>query len=249
VLLNEPSRTQYDLHFDVLGIPVRVHPFFWVGTLLLGLRGNPKPADMLFWIGAVFFSILIHEMGHALAARYFGWQPQITLHGFGGLASYQPTYRNPTREILITLAGPVAGFLFAAVIVGVIAVSGHEVEFDWEFGNVLPIRWEFFESHQANMLVFDLLFINIFWGLVNLLPVFPLDGGQIAREVLGLVNPHDGLRQSLWLSIITAAVIAILALTKLGDQFLAFFFGYLAYLSYQSLQANFGSGGGLGGYR
>ena len=249
MLLNEPSRTQYDLHFDVLGIPVRVHPFFWVGTLLLGLRANPKPADMLFWIGAVFFSILIHEMGHALAARYFGWEPHITLHGFGGLASYQPTYRNPTREILITLAGPVAGFLFAAVIVGVIAASGHEVALDLKLENVLPIRWEFFESHQANMLVFDLLFINIFWGLVNLLPVFPLDGGQIAREVLGLVNPRDGLRQSLWLSIIAAAVIAILALTKLGDQFLAFFFGYLAYLSYQSLQANFGPGGGLGGYR
>ena len=249
MLLNEPSQTQYDLHFHVLGIPVRIHPFFWVGALLLGLRANSKPVDMLFWIGAVFFSILIHELGHALAARYFGWQPHITLHGFGGLASYQPTYRNPTREILITLAGPVAGFLFAASIIGVIVASGHAVSFDWDFDSVLPIRWEFFQSRQANLLVLDLLFINIFWGLVNLLPVFPLDGGQIAREVLGLVSPRDGLRQSLWLSIVTAAVVAILAFTKLGDQFLAFFFGYLAYLSYQSLQTNFGPGGGLGGFR
>jgi membrane protein implicated in regulation of membrane protease activity len=60
---------------------------------------------MLFWVGACFVSILVHELGHALAARACGWEPWITLHGFGGLASYQPTYRSPQRHVLITFAG------------------------------------------------------------------------------------------------------------------------------------------------
>jgi len=171
------------------------------------------------------------------------------LYGMGGLASYQPTYRNPLAQILITAAGPGAGFLFAAAIVAFLVASGHAVEFDWSFESRMPVHWELYSARETNLLVFDLLFINIFWGLVNLLPVYPLDGGQIAREVLGLVNPADSLRQSLWLSVIAAVVVAALALTKLDDKYIAIFFGYLAYINYMTLQAHFGSGGGLGGFR
>lgn len=249
MLLNEPPRTPYDWSFRLLGIPVRVHPLFWAVTLLLGLGGNPEPVKMLFWVGVAFVSILIHEMGHALAARAFGWPPRITLHGMGGLASYQPTHHSKRAQILITAAGPGAGFLFALLIVVAIKASGHAVQVEWPPNGPLPVHWELYESYKLNLLILDLLFINIFWGLINLLPIYPLDGGQIAREVLGLINPGDAVRQSLWLSLITAAVVAVLALLKLHDQFLAFFFAYLAYISYSTLQANFGPGGGLGGYR
>lgn len=173
----------------------------------------------------------------------YGWEPRITLHGMGGLASYQPSYHTAQSQILITAAGPGAGFLFATLILAAIAASGHTVRAEWPPIELLPVRWE------LNLLIFDLLYINIFWGLVNLLPIYPLDGGQIAREVLGLLNPRDSLRQSLWISIVAAAVVAVLAFVKLHDQFLAFFFGYLAYVNYTTLQANFGPGGGLGGYR
>ena len=249
VLLSEPPQTQYDLRFNLLGIPVRVHPFFWLAALLLGLSANEKPALMLIWVGTVFVSILVHEMGHALAARAYGWPPSITLHGFGGLASYRPTYHSARNQILITAAGPSAGFLFAALILALIAASGHEVRFDPEFSSVLPIRFDLFGPRNLNFLIFDLLYVNIFWGLVNLLPVFPLDGGQVAREVLVLVHPADRLRQSLWLSVIVAAVVAVLAFTKLHDTYIAIFFAYLAYTSYTALQAYFGPGGGLGGSR
>jgi membrane-associated protease RseP (regulator of RpoE activity) len=231
-----------------LGIPVRVHPFFWAAVVLLGLRGNQKPLHMLLWVGACFVSILIHELGHALAARAHGWQPWITLHGFGGLASYRPTYHSAASQLLITFAGPGAGFVFAALIVACIAISGHDVRFDPSFDFGLPLTWTSFRGN-AQRLIEDLLYINIFWGLVNLLPVYPLDGGQIARTLLELLNPHDGVRQSLWLSLITAAGLAILALARLGDQFLAIFFGYLAYVSYATLQGEFGPRGGLGGFR
>jgi stage IV sporulation protein FB len=242
VLLAEPPQSPYDLHFSVLGIPVRVHPLFWAVALLLGLSGNQKPIDMLFWVGTVFVSILVHELGHALAARSYGWPPRITLHSFGGLASYHPTFHNTRSQVLITAAGPGAGFLFAGLIIALVALAGHRVVFGWHFG-MLPLRYEGFESDQLNMLIADLLYVNIFWGLVNLLPVYPLDGGQISRELFALVSPADSARQSLWLSVITAAAVAVLAFTRLDDKYIALFFAYLAYTSYSTLQA-IGAGGG-----
>jgi membrane-associated protease RseP (regulator of RpoE activity) len=99
------------------------------------------------------------------------------------------------------------------------------------------------------MLIVDLLYVNIFWGLVNLLPVYPLDGGQISQEVFQMVNPRDGLRQSLWLSVVVAAVVGVLAYLQWDQLFLALFFGYMAYTSYMTLSAYYGPGGGLGGFR
>jgi stage IV sporulation protein FB len=245
VLLSEPPQSPYDLHFSLLGIPVRVHPLFWAVALLFGLSGNQKPLDMLLWVGTVFVSILVHEMGHALAARSYGWPPRITLHSFGGLASYHPTFHNTRSQILITAAGPGAGFLFAGLIIALIALAGHRVIFGWQFG-VLPLRFDLFESMPLNRLIVDLLYVNIFWGLINLLPVYPLDGGQISRELLALVSPADSVRQSLWLSVITAAAVAVLAFTRLNDRYIAIFFAYLAYTSYSTLQA---LGGGSGRFR
>ena len=82
-LLSDPGTTQYDLRFSVLGIPVRVHPTFWFIGLLLG-SATPQLSLVAIWIGCLFLSILVHELGHALAARSFGWPPDIVLHGFGG---------------------------------------------------------------------------------------------------------------------------------------------------------------------
>lgn len=248
MIFSEPPRTRYDLNFGLLGIPVRVHPLFWLVALLLGARGNEEPRRLILWIGAVFVSILVHEMGHAFAARWYGWEPWITLHGFGGLASYRPTYRSPAAQIIISLAGPGAGFLLAALVVGLIAASGHRLMFGWpDF--VLPVIFEPFKSDALNWLLIDLLYVNIFWGLVNLLPIFPLDGGQISVEAFGLVNPRDGLRQALWLSVFVAAGAGVLAFVRWDDLFLALFCGYMAYNSYATLQSYFTSGGGWGSFR
>src|SRR5262249_21254431 len=150
VLLTEPPRTPYDLRFHLFGIPVRVHPLFWLVALVLGMGGKAEPADMIMWVGVVFVSIVVHEMGHALAARAHGWEPWITLYGMGGLASYQPTYYSPRSRILITLAGPMAGFVFAGGIIGAIAASRHAIRFEWMPGWPLPVIWEPFESSRTN---------------------------------------------------------------------------------------------------
>jgi len=231
------------LHFQIFGIPVRVHPWFWIAGVLLGLGGTGgKPGPLVIWVAVFFVSILVHELGHALAARAYGWPPRITLYGMGGMATYQPRTRDPKSEILILFAGPGAGFALALLVIGLTKAMGNEVFVAWgkPFGiNLIPSG---FESTNAFLLVYFLLFVNIGWGLVNLLPIYPLDGGQITRHTLNSLH-QDGLRISLQISIAAAAVVAAYGLFELHDNFMALFFGYLSYSSYQALQ-NSGFGGG-----
>jgi stage IV sporulation protein FB len=268
VILAEPPRTQYDVNFMLAGVPVRVHPLFWLVTLLLGLprdasvdAGGPAPAVMvIIWVLAMFVSILVHEMGHAFAIRYFGWQPRVVLWQLGGLAlwdssesytyNYNPNEESPRAKILIAVAGPAAGFVLAALVVGLCYATRHPVTLS--FGGPLGFEWDVqgFSNLKALYLVHYMLFINVFWGLVNLLPVFPLDGGQISREVFTSLNRYEGVPRSLRLSAVVGAVVAILALLRLENLwdglFVALMFGYLAYVSYTMLQAY--RSGGYGGY-
>ena len=97
MLLAEPPRTAYDLHFRLLGIPVRITPFFWVASVLLGwnlAQGFSAQSQgelsvgvaLIIWTLAVLLSILVHEFGHALAFRLFGVESDVVLYHFGGLA-------------------------------------------------------------------------------------------------------------------------------------------------------------------
>ena len=254
MLLGEPPPTQGDLHFRLFGVPVRVHPLFWVISLILGLGSGPvDPVDMLVWVVVVFFSILIHEMGHATMQRAYGGHPWITLYGLGGLASCNDCDRSPMKQMIISFAGPIAGFIFATIIVVAMRLAGHAFGFflsasgidlnSLGVGSVLTHRlgpvgfyFEPFPSPLANNVIGDLLFVNIMWGVVNLLPVYPLDGGQIARELFTLANPRAGIIQSLQLS---AGVAVLLAAYAILNQrlYTALLFGYLAYSSFQTLQA------------
>ena len=242
MFLAEPQPTQGDLNFQIFGIPVRVHPFFWVMAFLLGMS-DPDPVSVLIWVAAVFVSILVHELGHAFAAKAHGWPPRITLYGFGGLATYSPTYHTPRSQILISAAGPAAGFALAVVITLALHLSGHKVDLVTS-GLLFYVDFTPFAALRMTQLVNDLLWINILWGLVNLLPVYPLDGGHIARELLLVVNARTGITQSLWLSVVTAAGLAVYAVAALGSFFIALMFGMLAYESYKTLRAYGGMGGG-----
>ncbi|HWC89961.1 MAG TPA: hypothetical protein VG433_09905, partial [Pirellulales bacterium] len=109
-MIGEPPPAPGELHFAVLGIPVRIHPLFWLMSLLLGYSGTQgEPSLLFFWVLAVLISVLVHEMGHALVIRHYGWQPRITLYGMGGLASYNAVRIDPRTHIVISLAGPLAG--------------------------------------------------------------------------------------------------------------------------------------------
>lgn len=247
MLLGEPPRTQYDLHFALFGVPVRIHPMFWLVSAILGLGGGlgtdmrRAVVHLATWIAAVFVSILIHELGHALMMRRYGYSPSITLYGMGGLASagapsgHRARRQGPLDQVLISVAGPGAGFALAGLIVLLLLATGHTVLVGL-LGHVAPIVQT--NSIQIEILrefVNDMLWICLLWGFVNLLPIYPLDGGQVAREVLLMVDSRTGIQRSLILSIATGAGVAVLGI--LGEQiFIALMFGYLAYSSYTTLQ-------------
>lgn len=258
MLFGEPAPTQGDLHFSIFGFPVRIHPMFWLVAFVLGLGAESLPL-VFVWVAAVFISILIHELGHAFVLRRYGITPRITLHGMGGVASYNNAQVRDQRffssfaQIAISAAGPGAGFLFAGLIAGAIVLSGKSilVDFEFPFGpRFIPVG---FHSLPLAYFVYDLLFISITWGLFNLLPIYPLDGGNISRELFLRFNTRAGIRRSLTLSFVTAAAAAVLVLASSvrgavlrdamngtgidGNLFVALLFGYLAYFSYAALQA------------
>jgi hypothetical protein len=98
------------------------------------------------------------------------------------------------------------------------------------------------ENANFSILVATLLYVNIFWPLINLLPVLPLDGGQIAVQVLLQRDPWGGTQRALWLSVITGGAIALLAMFAIHDIFMAMLFASLAVSSYMALQQMGGGG-------
>ena len=244
MLIGEPARTQADINFSLFGFRVRVHPFFWLMGLLLGMGGREQadPVEMLLWVVVVFVSILVHELGHAFAIRKYGGDCWITLYSFGGLASSNWVDRTPRQQILVSAAGPAAGFALAGLVIAGAHLTGHEVRF---VPQLVPVTIADFSNVHLTWLIDDLLWINILWGFLNLLPIYPLDGGQIAREILLEQNPGRGVIQSLWLSVFTGVCLAIFGLTQ-DSLFMAIMFGLLAYSSYTTIQAYTGRGAGRG---
>lgn len=249
LLFQVPPPTRYDLRFNLAGFPVRVHPLFWLIAVLFGYSAGGI-LQILVWVVVIFISILIHELGHALAFRRYGLSSQIILHFAGGLTVPESTLwgsrwanvaLGPNQNIFISLAGPGAGFLFAAIVIAGVLLSG---------GTILPTQLLGFIPFPGLALlpfggdilsgfVTQLLWVNIFWGAINLMPVYPLDGGNVTRNVLLQADPVDGVRKSLWVSVIVGALIALIAFFFLRSLYMAVLFGFLAFQSYQSLQVRF----------
>jgi stage IV sporulation protein FB len=247
-LFQVPPPTRFDLNFSIAGVSVRVHPLFWVIALLLG-TGSTNLLYIAFAIFVIFVSILVHELGHALAFRRFGQDSYIVLHMMGGLTvpesspygdSYGTVRLTPNQNIFISLAGPIAGFLLALAMILLGIGLGGKLNLTFMLGFIpIPLVILPYEFGSLNRFFALFVFINFFWGFINLLPVFPLDGGNVARYTLIQTDPINGLRNSLWLSVIVGAVIAIVGVVFLNSLYMAFLFGYLAFQSYQALQYRF----------
>jgi Zn-dependent protease len=244
-MIQSAPPTRFDLRFTIAGFPVRVHPLFWVIAILLG-SGSRDPLMILVWIVVVFVSILVHELGHAFAFRRFGQESHILLHFSGGLTipqsvSWGSGYANigltPNQHIFVSLAGPFAGFALAGLVLAVGAAMGGELIVSTLLGFIpIPLVLMPYETGILNEIFLTFLWVNIFWGMVNLLPVYPLDGGQVSRSFFIQQDPWSGLRTSLWISVISGGAIAVFSVILLGSIYMAFLFGFLAFQSFQMLQ-------------
>jgi tetratricopeptide (TPR) repeat protein len=155
------------ISFALAGIPVRVRAAFLVTAALLALMGGEEsPAKIALWAAIVLLSVLWHELGHALAAIGFGFKPEIELAGMGGLTHTGATAAIAWwKDIIISLAGPLAGLLLGGAV--------------WTLARVSPP-----ESDAARFALDAALWANVGWSLINLLPVLPYDGGAALRAGL-----------------------------------------------------------------
>ena len=219
-MFGSPEHTAYDLRFRLLNIPVRVHPLFWLITAMIG--GSQPFRFTLSWIACVFVSIMVHEFGHGLAARWLGGEPsEIVLYSMGGLCFSRLDRPTPLKEILVSAAGPAAGFALAALGLG--------------NGNVNEVYDRLPQTETARGFVLYLLWINCFWGIFNLFPIWPLDGGQIAMSFLRAVNPLNGVRWAHVVALLTAGAVSLWAISRQSYP-TALFVGFIGYMNYQILQ-------------
>ncbi len=225
------GETPYDLRFKVLGIPVRVHPMFWLISAVMGANSNDLRL-IIVWVLCVFVSILVHELGHALAAKSFGWPVEITLYHFGGFASYSPGWGySRGRAIWIAFAGPLAGFcLYGLVLAFEMAM------YRFALDSPLFIRLMTKEPFLLAFAILQMKHINLIWGLVNLLPVLPLDGGKISGELLNARGSHKGQMRSLQIGIVVGGLAAAFFLTN-QQLYAGLLFGSLAYENYRQYES------------
>jgi stage IV sporulation protein FB len=187
------------LSFRLGKIPVRIQPAFFVMALFLGLF-DPDPARVATWVGIVLVSVMLHELGHAATGLAFGLEPRIDLHAMGGTTSWSSARPLQTwQRIAISLGGPFAGFVVAAVV---------------RFG----IGERAFPPTPIGDFAYrNLLFVNFSWGLLNLAPMLPLDGGNVMAQILNAATGGRGERPARIVSIVVAGVCVPLGWLILGS--------------------------------
>lgn len=245
------TETPYDLRFQALGIPVRVHPLFWVIMAMIGWEPENIPVVLVF-IGCAFVSILVHEYGHGLTAMRFGSPASIVLWGLGGLCYNDTSRQTPAQRLAVVACGPGAGFLLCGVVMlafsalfgltladhlaFVVQLAGQpsaigpglkKLGYNPTPGSFSP-RFEIY---------WDFVRINILWGVLNILPIWPLDGGRICEIVLTRLNASNGRRWTHVISLLTAGLLAVMIYTFTQSLFNTIFFGYFAVINYQMLDS------------
>lgn len=207
------------VEFKLFNIPVRVEPVFWLTIGLLavlnfGIQTEAAILSSCLFVIAGFLSILIHEMGHALAIRYYRLPTQVVLSSFGGYAQYPAGYLGRKQSFIVTAAGPLAQVTIAGVVYFALP---H-----------LSIPENFFRFFLGIYIL-----ISFFWAALNCLPILPLDGGQMLAAILG---PRHQSKTYL-IGACTAMLIGCYAFV-IGQPFLAIFMGMFAFQNYQSFQKN-----------
>lgn len=193
---------------QLFGIDVYLHWSFFLLVLWVILSAITSGAGLvgalatLALVGGVFGCVVLHELGHALAARRYGvGTHNITLYPIGGVANLTRIPRDPKQELVIALAGPAVNVVIAIALAAILFVAG----------GLSMVSVNLF----ANSLLLNLLAVNIIMIVFNMLPAFPMDGGRVFRAILAMHTSYVNATR-------TAASVG---------KFMAFAFGIYAVLS------------------
>ncbi|HSP35940.1 MAG TPA: site-2 protease family protein [Thermoanaerobaculia bacterium] len=192
--------------------------FFILVVLFVASDYDPKAGIQyaLLWVPVLFISIVIHELAHAATIGAFGYGPsEIVLGGIGG-ATMNRRRAKAWQDVAISLAGPISSFLLAWLI------------------RVVYVRVPF-AHHDPMMVVFLPLLAraNIMWGVFNLFPIAPLDGGHAVRNFFRMfLDERRAFAVSVWIAIVVGASIAVAGLF-LRWYFLALLIAWYVFMNYQ----------------
>ncbi len=200
-------------------IPFSIHPFFWLIAALIGWFNSGNLIGTVIWVGIIFVSVVIHEYGHATAALFFGKHPRVDLVAFGGVTSYEMGNLSFWKQFVIVFNGPLFGFILFAV-----------------FYLLLHLHL------SANPLwvgiVATMEVVNLFWTILNLIPVLPLDGGQLLRIILESFWGLKGIKASFIVGMCIAVAVSffffILQAFLIGALF--FLFAFHSFDTYRKTQ-------------
>lgn len=217
-----PSSRGGGLSFTLFGFPVTISLSLILLLAFIGANGSTRPASIALWVVVGVFSILLHELGHAVVARLAGSSPIIRLAGLGGVTAYPHTEKTQQRlwALGISLAGP-----FIGIILGLVAIA---------FGAPNPFTPTTVSSYGEEA-AFLFVFMSLAWGALNLLPILPLDGGQALMNVL----PGDtGHRRVLAAKIgIVVGIAVVIGAFMAGQPFAAIVVGLMTYQNVRTIQA------------
>lgn len=199
------------LRFKLGRWPVEIELFHFLGAAILGIsqtRGSNGLLWLLLWIVVVVVSVVLHELGHAFALSRMGRSAAITLHGMGGVTTHDAAL-TPRQNIAVHLAGPLPMLLLIGI----------------------PARWWFwngsFSSDLLLRLAYDLYMVNFWWSIINLLPLWPLDGGQILGSITEIRQRNGNWRLVHWVSVSVALVGGVWSYSENRDNAYILLFGLL----------------------
>lgn len=218
------------LRFSLFRVPVIIHPSLWIILFLFSVLAERSSEWHLVhistFVAAGFISLLVHELGHALVGRGLGGgQPQVYLEWLGGSCWNPDAKLTRVSGMLMTAAGPVANIVLGmAAFAGIFLVLGGGEDFFDCLAGTYTFECAF--STGVLCMLRNLGVISLFWAAFNLLPIYPLDGGQLCAGLM------KSMRLVLSISIVSAMVMFLVCLV-LGKWVLMFFFMALAYFNYK----------------
>ncbi|MFT4552263.1 MAG: stage IV sporulation protein FB [Chlamydiales bacterium] len=160
-------------------IPITINPLFLLITIVFGIIGlKLTTAGIFVWVAVVLISVLVHEFGHALTALYFDQEVAIELTGLGGMTYQKGPRLKLWQEFLVVLNGPIAGLMLFLI----------SFRLRKSLGDI-P------ELVDKGLIMTQM--VNLYWNLINLIPIVPLDGGRLMNITLEWLFGVPGIKFSL----------------------------------------------------
>jgi stage IV sporulation protein FB len=207
--------------FKIWGIDMRVHWSFilivvYYAYLYSTVSANPLLGALygILLILLLFTCVTLHELGHALVAKYYKINvPHITLLPIGGVASLERSPDNPLQEFFIAIVGPLVNLALAAILSPIALFAYFSAVDSGSIPATMESAGRFVQQPGAGNLFGNLVVTNLILALFNLLPAFPMDGGRILRALLAMAMPYiQATRIAVLIGRIMALVFALLGL-------------------------------------